>query len=94
MESEVYGMVYDYKVVQDGRTYQPGEDVPDLGSITCTSTDGNIRNYEGLLADVPKLMAATMTEKYKDLETGSSITCSDTPEIYKYVKETRTWYKW
>lgn len=87
-------MTFDHKVIQDGRTYQPGEDVPDLGSITCVGVDGNIRSYTGLVSDVPKLMAASLTEKYDDLETGSGITCSDSPEIYKYAKETRQWYKW
>lgn len=87
-------MIYDHKIVQDGLTYESGEDVPDLGSMVCTSSNGNVRNYEGLLEDVPKLMSASLTDKYNDLETGSSITCSDVPDIYKYTKDTRTWAKW
>ena len=31
-------MTYDYTVKQDGQTYPPGTDVPDMGSIrTCDS---------------------------------------------------------
>lgn len=39
----------------DGIVYEKGDNIPDLGSITCVSTDGKIRNYEGNLADESKL---------------------------------------
>lgn len=81
-------MTYDHKVVQDGRTYQAGEEVPDMGSLVATSVDGNIRNYEGLSIDFDKL------PKYDDLETGSSVSFTDTAELYKYDKSTKVWYKW
>lgn len=36
-------MTYDYTVKQDGQTYPPGTDVPDMGSIVCTEASGNVR---------------------------------------------------
>lgn len=48
-------MTYDYMVKQDGQFYKPGQDVPDMGTLVCTSAQGNIRSYEGLAKDVGKL---------------------------------------
>ena len=48
-------MTYDYTVKQDGQFYKPGQDVPDMGTLVCTSAQGNIRSYEGLAKDVGKL---------------------------------------
>lgn len=73
--------------VYDGHTYQAGEEIPDLGSFECTSTDGNIRSYSGLAADVDKL------PKYDDLGTGSSAQCLDTGDFYYYHAQTKTWYQ-
>ena len=39
-------MTYDYTVKQDGQFYKPGQDVPDMGTLVCTSAQGNIRSYE------------------------------------------------
>lgn len=39
-------MKYNYTVKQDGQTYPPGTDVPDMGSIVCTEASGNVRSYE------------------------------------------------
>lgn len=81
------------KTVFDGQIYNPGDSLPDLGSWVCTKVDKNgngeynIRNYEGLSADVSKL------PKYENLGTGSSAFCSDTGDFYKYEKSTKTWYK-
>ena len=47
----------------------------------------NIRNYEGLSADIDKL------PHYENLSTGSSALCIDTGDWYKYEKSTDTWYK-
>ena len=78
----------------DGQTYYPGDSLPDLGSWVCTDVtrndfgELNIRNYEGLSADVSKL------PKYETgLGTGSSALCLDTGDFYKYEKTTKTWYK-
>ena len=78
----------------DGQTYYPGDSLPDLGSWVCTDVtrndngELNIRNYEGLSADVNKL------PKYETgLGTGSSALCLDNGDFYKYEKTTKTWYK-
>lgn len=33
-------MKYDYRVTQDGHTYEPGTDVPDMGSVKCIKAEG------------------------------------------------------
>lgn len=77
----------------DGQTYYPGQSLPDLGSWVCTNVktndnnEFNIRNYEGLSADISKL------PHYENLGTGSSALCLDTGDFYKYEKSTDTWYK-
>jgi hypothetical protein len=71
-------MTYNYTITQDGQTYKAGEDVPDLGSLRCTSHEDNIRHYEGLQADYSKL------PHYVD--TGSSCLMLDTGKVYKYEK--------
>lgn len=71
----------------DGQWYQPGEEIPDLGSFVATSINGNIRNYEGLSGDASKL------PKYDNLSTGSSAFCVDTGQLFKYEKTTKTWYE-
>lgn len=81
-------MIADKNTTYDGHYYKKGQEIPDLGSFVATSVEGNIRNYAGLSKDVGKL------PKYDDLETGSSATCIDTADIYKYEKTTKTWYKW
>ena len=47
--------VADKVMVVDGQTYNPGDTLPDLGSLVCVDANGNIRDYEGLLTDVSKL---------------------------------------
>lgn len=71
----------------DGHFYEKGQEIPDLGTFVATSIDGNIRNYEGLSADIGKL------PKYDDLETGSSAFCLDTGQLFKYEKTTKQWYE-
>lgn len=73
--------------IQDGHLYKIGENIPDMGSLTCTSFTGNIRNYEGYNADASKLPT------YDDLATGSSATLVDGTDlkIYKYVASNKTW---
>lgn len=72
-------------MVYDGQLYQKGDELPDLGSWVAISADGNIRNYNGLSADISKL------PHY--VETGSSAMCLDTGDYYKFHKPSDTWYK-
>lgn len=74
-------------IVIDGKKYAKGDEIPDFGSLVCTSADGNIRNYEGKYADKDKL------PKYDDLGTGSSAFLSDSGSfvLLKYYADTKTW---
>lgn len=74
--------------VIDGQTYNPGDEVWDLGSFECVAVDGNKRSYEGLSADAPDKLP-----KYADLGAGSSATCLDTGDYYKYHAKSKEWYK-
>lgn len=78
-------MTYDYTVKQDGQIYKPGQDVPDMGSLVCVSSEGNIRSYEGLAADIQKLPLY--------VGTGSSFLASDTGDYYKFEATTQLWNK-
>lgn len=80
-------MIADNLIIMDGHWYEPGQEVPDLGSFVAMPGSDKVRNYEGLSADVGKL------PKYDDLETGSSAFCVDTGQLYKYEKTTKTWYE-
>ena len=80
--------VADKTTVIDGQTYKSGDELPDLGSLVCVSSDGNMRDYEGLLSDVSKL------PHY--VESGSSALLYDgqgNTEVYEFHKPTNTWYK-
>lgn len=80
--------VADKVMVVDGQTYNPGDTLPDLGSLVCVDANGNIRDYEGLLTDVSKL------PHY--VESGSSALLYDgqgNTEVYEFHKPTDTWYK-
>ena len=80
-------MIADHNTIYDGQEYAAGDELPDLGSLTCTSSEGNIRDYDGQYADRYKL------PKYDDLGTGSSAFLSDNGNFYLYVyyKSTSTW---
>lgn len=69
----------------DGIKYNPGDELPDLGSWVCTGAKGMVRDYEGLSKDILKL------PHY--VQSGSSALCLDTSELYEYHKPTDTWYK-
>lgn len=45
-------MVTRYTVVQDGQVYEPGDNVPDMGSITALESKGNYREYNALSKDI------------------------------------------
>lgn len=78
-------MTYDYMVKQDGQFYKSGQEVPDMGTLVCTSAQGNIRSYEGLVKDVDKLPTYVAT--------GSSFLASDTGDYYKFEESTQLWNK-
>ena len=44
-------------VIFDGIKYNPGDELPDLGSWVCTDARGMVRDYEGLSKDVSKTAA-------------------------------------
>ena len=71
----------------DGQQYERVEDIPEMGSIVCTSIDGTKRNYEGKWADHEKL------PKYDDLGTGSTGFLSDNGKfvLCKYYADSKTW---
>lgn len=79
-------MKYDHTVTQDGQIYKSGEDVPDLGSITCIQAKGNVRNYVFASKDLNKLPT------YDDLSSGSAALAADTSMVYVYESSSKTWY--
>ena len=80
-------MIAEKNTTYDGRFYEKGEEIWDLGSFVATSISGNIRNYEGLSKDIAKL------PKYDNLSTGSSAFCVDTGQLLKYEATTKIWYE-
>lgn len=78
-------MIAETSMIVDGKHYDPGEEIWDLGSFEATSAEGWQRNYVGLSADVSKLPHYVAT--------GSSALCLDTGDYYKFHKPTDTWYK-
>lgn len=78
-------MIADKITVQDGQVYQPGDEIPDMGSLVAIEVSGNIRSYNGLAKDVNKL------PHY--VSSGSSCLMVDTGDYYKYLESTDTWYK-
>ena len=74
-------------IIYDGHEYEKEEDIPDFGSIVCTSVEGNKRNYEGKYTDANKL------PKYDDLGSGSTAFLSDAGRfvLFKYYADTQTW---
>lgn len=75
-------------VIFDGHTYQPGEEIPDLGSFECVGTEGNKRFYSGLSVDAPAKLP-----KYDDLGTDSNAKCIDNGDFYYYHAPSKSWYK-
>jgi hypothetical protein len=70
-------------VKYDGQTYASEDDIPDFGSIEVTSFEGDIRHYQGLATDVPKLPHYCGQ--------GSDYFCLDTQEVYIFHKKLDTW---
>ena len=73
---------------QDGHLYNNASEVPDMGTIVCTSFVGKLRNYAGLLSDKDKLPV------YDDLKTGStaSLVSDDGISVFMYESTTKKWY--
>lgn len=67
----------------DGQYYENESDVPEFSSIRLVNEKGNIRDYEGLIADVSKLPTYVLT--------GSSFFALDTGAVYKFDESTKTW---
>lgn len=78
-------MIYDYVVKQDGQTYEPGENVPEMGSLVCTSFVGNVRHYKGVSDDRVNLPTY--------VGEGSTFTASDTGAKYTYSADKGLWYR-
>lgn len=79
------GRIAETKVLVDGLWYQPGEEIPDLGSFECVSTAQGIRRYEGLSKDIGKLPT--------NVPAGSRAKCVDTGVTYTFHKGTNKWWK-
>ena len=72
--------------IVDGQKYEDNEQVHDLGSFECVGTEGNKRFYEGFSADAPEKLP-----KYDDLGAGSTATCLDNGDYYKYHAKSKEW---
>lgn len=75
----------DHAVIQDGQLYQPGQEIPDLGSWTCVKLDSERRFYEGISRDLEKL------PHY--VEHGSRAQCLDTGDVYTFHAKLKKWFK-
>lgn len=73
--------VADNTIVYDGVTYKKGDTIPDLGSIGCIESQGMLRKYTGLQADVAKLPTYVLD--------GSSCIMVDSGNYYVY--ESGSW---
>lgn len=75
------------KIIEhDGQYYNEGEPIWDLGSFECVGFDGNQRYYEGFSADAPDKLP-----KYDNLGAGSTATCLDNGDFYKYHAKSKEW---
>ena len=72
--------------VHDGQFYEDDEPVWDLGSFECIGREDNKRYYEGFSADAPHKLP-----KYDDLGAGSTATCLDNGDYYKYHAKSKEW---
>ncbi len=78
-------MVADKIIIQDGQTYKPGQEIPDMGSLIAIEVKGDIRSYIGLSKDEGKL------PHY--VGSGSSCMMLDTGDFYRFLESTDTWYR-
>lgn len=67
-------MVTRYTVVQDGQVYEPGDDVPDMGSITALESKGNYREYNALSKDIDNIERIDAQVTYTAMMTNTLLT--------------------
>lgn len=80
-------------IAQDGQMYSSASEVPDIGSwVAYKVSDGNVREYVGLSADVSKLPVYSTTAHGELLGGGSTALCSDTSDVFIYNPSDLTWY--
>lgn len=78
-------MIADKITIQDGQTYKPGDEIPDLGSIEAIGANGSKRKYHAFSKDADKL------PHY--VSGGSTCFMLDTLDLYQYHEKTDTWQK-
>lgn len=79
-------------IIQDGQRYNDSETVLDIGSwVAYKVSDGNVRDYVGLSADIAKLPKYKYTERGEALGGGSTAICSDTADVYIYNPSDDSW---
>lgn len=77
-------MVADHKYVIDGKTFNVGDTLPELGSLIFTSGGyGQICQIEGNSADLSKLPT--------DVKQGSSAYFVDNGKVYKFDETNKQW---
>lgn len=69
---------------KDGVMYEIGDTIPDMGSIVCTSREGDLKSFAGLSKDASKLPTTHVA-------TDSTAVFNDTAEIQKFDGESGTW---
>lgn len=73
-----------YRQVIDGKVFNVGDDLPELGSLTFVSGGyGKIAEIEGKSADVSKLPT--------DVKEGSQAYMLDNQKVYKFDASTPEW---
>ena len=72
------------KTKKDGVVYKVGDEIPDMGSIVCTSREGDLKTFAGLSADEDKLPTTHVA-------TDSTAVFNDTALIKKFDATSGTW---
>ena len=78
-------MKADRPMIVDGVEYNKGDEIWDLGSFVAVEARGMMRSYEGLSKDAPGKLPHYVSS-------GSSAFCLDTGDMYKFHKQTDSWY--
>lgn len=85
MERMAIRVKADRPMIVDGVEYNKGDEIWDLGSFVAVEARGMMRSYEGLSKDAPGKLPHYVSS-------GSSAFCLDTGDMYKFHKQTDTWY--
>ena len=80
-------MIADRDMIYDGQNYKAGEELPDLGNWECIEVEGNRRHYAGFSNEIDKL------PRYATLGTGSTASCYDNGDYYKFHSKVNDWFK-